>query len=283
MTDLQARRYEGIDEQRCQVAEYAEERCALTPSNHQPFSLDLKEALGRYIIWRQMERRKQCKKRIHKQWIADMKKRLGVSMKFQVPPSLEGIQEEAQKACEEYKEKKKQALELRTEFLDLMIQTAKDQGDTKKVRALHNIKEKEQIIAALEAEICKIHSFGKQHQFLPRIAKKIFDTPIEEILSKTEYQKRVWQTLGNRYLEHDRRRMAKNKAAVCMREWLIPGSSKGRRKNRIKTQEKLESRASTGGTLEPTGDHRVQCRRGRPSGPPSPTGDVKANGHYSTY
>ena len=65
-------------------------------------------------------------------------------MKLRVPSVLEGIREEARKAGEEYREEKKQAPELRTEFLDLLIQTAEDHGDTKKVRALRNIKEKEQ-------------------------------------------------------------------------------------------------------------------------------------------
>ena len=144
MTEPQARRYEGIDEQRYRAAEYAEDKCAPAPSDEDPFSLELKEALGKYIIWRQIERKKSCKQRIHKRWIIDMKERLGIKMKFRVPSSLEEIREEARKAGEEYKEKKKQAPELRTEFLDLLIQTAEDQGDIKKVRALRNIKEKEQ-------------------------------------------------------------------------------------------------------------------------------------------
>ena len=76
----------------------------------------------------------------------------------------------------------------------------------------------EQIIAALDAEISDIHDFGSQHCFLPRIARRFFKTPLQDILKKTGYQKRVWQTLGNRYLEHDRRRMATNKSAAFMME-----------------------------------------------------------------
>ena len=116
-------------------------------------------------------------------------------------------------------------------------------------RLVHGHKEtkKEQLIAALDAEIRDIHQFGTQHRFLPRVAKNFFKTPLENVLKKTEYQKRVWQTLGNRYLAHDRKRMT-NRSAVLMREWLIPGSSEGRRKNKIKIRDTLESRASTGGT-----------------------------------
>ena len=111
----------------------------------------------------------------------------------------------------------------------------------------HKETKREQIIAALDAEIRDIHEFGATHKFLPRVARQFFKNPLDDVLKKTEYQKRVWKTLGNRYLDHDRKRMT-NKSAVLMREWLIPGSSEGRRKNQIKTREQLESRASTGGT-----------------------------------
>ena len=144
MTESQARRYEAIDEQRCRAAAYAEERCAAKPGDQNLFSPELKEAMGIFIIWRQVERKKQCKQKIHKRWIIDMKKKLGVTTRIEIPSTLEEIREKARKASEKYKEKKKEAPELRNEFLDLLIQTAEDGGDTKKVRALRNIKEREQ-------------------------------------------------------------------------------------------------------------------------------------------
>ena len=100
----------------------------------------------------------------------------------------------------------------------------------------HSQTKNEQIIAALDAEITDIHQFGSQHRFLPRIARRFFKTPLQDILRKTEYQKRVWKALGNRYLEHDRRRMANNKMAAFMREWIIPGSSEGRQKTKKTNQ-----------------------------------------------
>ena len=144
MTKAQAQRYEAIDEQRCRAAAYAESRCAATPGDKNSFSPELKEAMGTFIIWRQIERKKQCKQKIHKRWIIDMKKKLGVTKKIEIPPTIEEIREEARKAGIKYKEKKKEAPELRNEFLDLLIQTAEDSGDTKKARALRNIKEREQ-------------------------------------------------------------------------------------------------------------------------------------------
>ena len=69
----------------------------------------------------------------------------------------------------------------------------------------HKETKKDQIIAALDAEIRDIHEFGAIHRFLPRVARKFFKNPLDEVLKKTEYQKRVWKTLGNRYLDHDRK------------------------------------------------------------------------------
>lgn len=52
---------------------------------------------------------------------------------------------------------------------------------------VHNHKDTklEQITAALHAEIRNIHNFGRTHRFLPRVAKRFFKQPIEEILKMT--------------------------------------------------------------------------------------------------
>ena len=96
---------------------------------------------------------------------------------------------------------------------------------------------KEQLVAALDAEIKDIHTHGTSHQFLPQVAKDFFATPLDEIIEKSEYQKRVWRRLGNRYLENDDKRMQQNQAAATMREWLVPGSSRGRRRVRHRTPQ----------------------------------------------
>ena len=96
--------------------------------------------------------------------------------------------------------------------------------------------QQQQIVAALEAEITDIHNHGTRHQFLPQTAKDFFAVPLEDIIAKSDYQKRVWRRLGNRYLENDDKRMQRNQAAATMREWLVPGSTRGRRRVRHRMQ-----------------------------------------------
>ena len=121
---------------------------------------------------------------------------------------------------------------------------------------VHNHKEtrSEQITAALHTEVWEIYDFGRNHRFLPRVAKRFFRQPLEEILEMTDYQKRVWRRRGNKYLDNDRKRMARNRTAAGFREWLIPGSSAGRKRttNRTYNHGQLEPGAPGGeGTREP--------------------------------
>ena len=104
---------------------------------------------------------------------------------------------------------------------------------------VHNNPEtqQQQIVAALDTEITDIHSFGSRHRFLPQPAKDFFAMPLADVLEKSDYQKRVWRRLGNRYLENDTKRMQRNRAAATMREWLIPGSTRGRRRVRNRAQQ----------------------------------------------
>ena len=118
----------------------------------------------------------------------------------------------------------------------------------------HKATRQEQISAQLHAEIREIHEFGRKHRFLPRVAKQFFRQPIEEILEMTDYQKRIWRRRGNKFLDNDRKRMRRNRTAAGMREWLIPGSSEGRRRTRNRTYNHgpLEPGAPGGeGTREP--------------------------------
>ena len=96
----------------------------------------------------------------------------------------------------------------------------------------------QQLSAALDAEITDIYTHGTRHQFLPQVAKDFFAMPLEDIISKSEYQKRVWRRLGNRYLQNDNKRMQRNRAAARMQEWLVPGSSRGRRRVRNRTPQR---------------------------------------------
>ena len=110
---------------------------------------------------------------------------------------------------------------------------------------VHNHPETQQntIVAALHTEIRDIYQFGQNHRFLPQVARNFFREPIEAILAKTTYQKRVWARLGNKYLDNDHKRMTQNEEAARMREWLIPGSTRGRQRDRNRTNQR--------GALEP--------------------------------
>ena len=92
---------------------------------------------------------------------------------------------------------------------------------------VHNHQETrlQQIGAALDRDITDLHNTGRNHRFLPRVAQQFFNTTLENILTKTDYQKRVWCRLANRYLANDQRRMQSNPAAARMREWLMSGST----------------------------------------------------------
>ena len=58
---------------------------------------------------------------------------------------------------------------------------------------VHNNSEtrQKQIEAALDVKIREIHKFGKQNQFLPQTAKHFLETAIEDIIKRTNYQKRI--------------------------------------------------------------------------------------------
>ena len=88
---------------------------------------------------------------------------------------------------------------------------------------------REQITAALDEDIRSVHTFARDHRFLTRVAKQFFNTPLDDILADTDYQKRIWKRLGERYLENDRKRMTRNRSAALMREWLEPGAIRRRR------------------------------------------------------
>ena len=145
MTGAQWRKYESIDQQRCRATECAESRCAKLPSDESPFSAELKQAMGRSIIWKLIRVKMERNERIHIRWIIDKKKELGLEEHIYVPTTKEEAVRRAVEAYTEYREAKRNSPELRSEFLDLLIQQAEDQGETKKVKELREIKEREQL------------------------------------------------------------------------------------------------------------------------------------------
>ena len=91
------------------------------------------------------------------------------------------------------------------------------------------------IIAALDMKITAMCTHGMRHQFLPQVEKENFAMPLDDIISNSGNQNRVWHGLGNRYLENYNKRMQNKQAAARMQEWLVPVSSKQRQQVRNRT------------------------------------------------
>ena len=89
----------------------------------------------------------------------------------------------------------------------------------------NSIVRKEIIITQLNKEVRDTHAMGRTNNFLPRIERQLFKEPVENIIQKSEYQKRTWLTIARKYIERDRKRVVKNRSARLMREWLQPGST----------------------------------------------------------
>ena len=144
MTPPQKKKYEKIDTQRCRATVCAEEKCARKPPNDTEFSVELKRALGVSILWSEITK-KLCKgKRVHVRWLIDLKHRLGIKeTHIDIPQDLEEAKQKSSEAYKIYKEAKQRAPELRSEFLDLIIQQAEDKGDEQKAKYLREMKAKE--------------------------------------------------------------------------------------------------------------------------------------------
>ena len=145
MTREQAQRYEAIDDQRCRATAHAEERCTKRPHDNTAFSVELKTALGKAVVWQQMVKKLYAKQKLHKRWLIDMKEDLGIQkIHFKIPDSLEEAKQNSRQAFDEYKNLKQKAPELRSDFLDMLIQLAEDEGDESKAKYLRKVKSKEQ-------------------------------------------------------------------------------------------------------------------------------------------
>ena len=80
------------------------------------------------------------------------------------------------------------------------------------------------IIQQLDQDVRDIHALGRQNAFLPPVEKAFFRTPVDDIIKQTEYQKRTWMHIANKYIHRDRMRVARDKEQQRMREYLQPGS-----------------------------------------------------------
>ena len=144
MTDTQARKYEEIYEQRERATKHAEEKCAKLPNTDDPFSPELQQALGLSVIAQAMVKKHTQKKRIHARWLIKQKERWQIKKRIEIPTSLEEAKQYSNMVHSEYRNVQKNSPELRSQFLDSLIQEAIDIGNDKKARDLRAIKEREQ-------------------------------------------------------------------------------------------------------------------------------------------
>ena len=79
LTEAQAKEYNAIYEQRNRAFQYAEKRCMKFPANDFPFSMKLKQSMGKASICQGMKKKLMQGKRIHNQWIIREKKRFGIT------------------------------------------------------------------------------------------------------------------------------------------------------------------------------------------------------------
>ena len=144
MTPEQEVVYETVDEQRLRATRCAEEQCVKLPADDAPFSEAMKKATGMLVIRNQIKKKMMKNERVHVRWIIDLKKEFHIDSHIDIPRDKEQAIQEAQQAYEKYKEAKERSPELRSEFLDLLIQQAEDRGNDEKAKQIREIKEKEQ-------------------------------------------------------------------------------------------------------------------------------------------
>ena len=191
MTPAQAEKFEGIDKSRCRATVCAENSCTKLPPNNDEFSVELKKAIGRTTISSQILRRIQNGKRVHARWIVEMKTRLGVDEHIAIPLNLAEAKIKAKEAWEEYKDKKSRAPELRSEFLDLLIQQAEEAGNLKKVRDIRQMKEREHtkdVHARIKMARGKLRGGGVRF-----VHKVNAEGSVETVTNKTEMEKIIMQ------------------------------------------------------------------------------------------
>ena len=114
------------------------------------------------------------------------------------------------------------------------------------------------IIAQLDADIQRVHTAGTTNSFMPRLERMFFSITVDDVLGKTEHQKRTWLHSAKRYIQRDRQRVARNKGTRLMREWLQPGSTGtiAATRRQIINRADMDMRAPEGTRRGPLGRRR---------------------------
>ena len=112
---------------------------------------------------------------------------------------------------------------------------------------------KEQIEAQLDHEIDTLYQLGNANRFLPAIDRRFFSKPIDQIKEKTEYGKRIWIHLAQRFITYDRLRVATSQETRTIREYLQPGSTEDiyRHRRGIVNRHQTDFHAPSGTRRDP--------------------------------
>ena len=139
-------RYDQLDEQFSKAVAHADKKCRRIFPDEVQFSPEVQAAMGRYSMWREIQKKMKSKGKVNARWIQNLKKRWELTEHFEIPENEEECNKNVTTAWEEFKEMRVKSPELRDHFLDLMIREAegkKDPESKAKAKKLKSIKTNE--------------------------------------------------------------------------------------------------------------------------------------------
>lgn len=129
-----AERYESIDSQFTRAVVAADRKCRKLFPDAIKFSPEVRQAVGRNSIWKEIKKKVTNKERINKRWLISMKEKWGLEEQIEIPDNLEVCARMIASSWQEFKEVKKNAPELRDHFLDLLIRENEKNGNKESVK-----------------------------------------------------------------------------------------------------------------------------------------------------
>ena len=142
-----AERYESLDSQFTRAVAASDKKCRKIFPDAMKFSPEVRQAVGRNSIWKEIKKKLAKKERINNRWIINLKKKWGLEEMIEIPETMELCTSMIAQSWEMFKEVKSKAPELREHFLDLLIRESEAKGDTKsvaKAKELRAIRQNEQ-------------------------------------------------------------------------------------------------------------------------------------------
>ena len=143
LTEEQADRYEQLDHQIARCVAGCEKQCRKLFPNDIVFSPEIKSAIAKVSICKEIVRKMHLKKKIRPRVIIAMKNRWKTDQYFEVPENLDKAKSNLSTAWKEFQEAKEKAPELREHFINVLIDEAEKEGDDAKVKKLENSRNRE--------------------------------------------------------------------------------------------------------------------------------------------